>query len=369
MHRLISGVAAVAFVAAALVLGATAPAVAAVIASDDFESYTVGDILGQGAIGSGWASAYSGLNCTKASSTALRNVAANVMPGFGQSLEVGFSVVSGAPQNHNVVQRTFDNQTGDVYVGFAIKTVGFDVGGVGDFVQLFFNNTVDTSATSSSKDNSLSIGTDFSPPPDGDNGAYFARKGGDQTPTTFVHSNDVVHRMVMKVSKSSPGFPDIYDQVAVFVDQATEGAPDATRGASEVTTPDFMTLSQLHLRLYGLELEDRVYMDGLRIATTYAEALPDLPVVPSIPGDTDGNKVVDAVDAAVVATNWGANVGTGGFASGDFNADQLVNAADASIQAANWGSHAGEASAAVPEPGAIALVLGLALAALVRRSR
>jgi len=72
----------------------------------------------------------------------------------------------------------------------------------------------------------------------------------------------------------------------------------------------------------------------------------------------------------VVAGNWGANVGTGGYASGDFNGDQLVNATDAAIQVANWGSHVAAESAAVPEPGIVALLLGAAAAlTMIRRHK
>jgi len=79
--------------------------------------------------------------------------------------------------------------------------------------------------------------------------------------------------------------------------------------------------------------------------------------VPTVPGDTDGDDDVDADDAAVLATNWGTNVGTGGFVMGDFNGDELVNAADAAILAANWGTHSSTPAAAVPEPSVIVLLL------------
>jgi hypothetical protein len=88
-----------------------------------------------------------------------------------------------------------------------------------------------------------------------------------------------------------------------------------------------------------------------------------------IPGDTNGNGIVDVDDAKVVAQNWGSNVGTGGFAAGDFNGDGVVNAADTAILAANWGNHNGESVAGVPEPSMIVLLAaGLALFLTRRRS-
>jgi len=95
----------------------------------------------------------------------------------------------------------------------------------------------------------------------------------------------------------------------------------------------------------------------------------DRSATPTIPGATDGANVVDAEDAAVVAGNWGANVGEGGFEAGDFNGDHVVNAADAAIQVANWGSHAagGGESTAVPEPSAMLLLLGGVALLLARR--
>jgi len=92
--------------------------------------------------------------------------------------------------------------------------------------------------------------------------------------------------------------------------------------------------------------------------------------LPPIPGDTDNNRIVDETDAAVVAGNWGQDVGQGGYASGDFDGNGWVNAADAAIQVANWGDHnppPGEAISGVPEPGVVVLLFGLILAWLPRR--
>lgn len=375
MYLRIVAVTATVTLATLTLLFATGPASAAVIASDDFESYELGSILDQGAIGSGWDSAYSGLAATKTATISERNVA-EVMPGFGQSLDLWFSAVGTNVTNNNMVQRLFTPQYGNtVYVGFAFKTAGFefDEGIAGDMFQLYVNHLSNDTGTGGSQGDSLSCGVDYThgtPEDPSGEGGYFVRKSGDQTATSFLHTDGVVHRIVMRVAVEDV-VAACYDQVAVFVDQDTEGTPDALRDWDETTNPTTLTpeISRLHLRLWGLEVDDHVYIDSLCIATTYAEALPVLPDLPLIPGDTDGNMVVNEVDAAVLAANWGVNVGTGGYASGDFNGDTLVNAADAAIQAANWGNHTGlESASTVPEPGTIALLLSLVLVVLPRRT-
>ena len=98
--------------------------------------------------------------------------------------------------------------------------------------------------------------------------------------------------------------------------------------------------------------------------------LHQLTAVATIPGDTNADKIVDATDAAMVASNWGSPTG-GGPAAGDFNNDGIVNAADASIMAANWGDHnegVGEGNA-VPEPSTIVLLLGMLLGVVVTRRK
>jgi len=88
------------------------------------------------------------------------------------------------------------------------------------------------------------------------------------------------------------------------------------------------------------------------------------------PGDADGDGVVNAVDAAILAANWLQSV-TGKATDGDFNGDGVVDDLDASILAANW--HYTGTSAAVPEPASgLLLLVGVVAGALVayrRRAR
>jgi hypothetical protein len=87
-------------------------------------------------------------------------------------------------------------------------------------------------------------------------------------------------------------------------------------------------------------------------------------VLPRIPGDADGNRLVNQADAAILAAHWGQ---TGGWSAGDFNADGLVNAADASVLAANWGYPTGETTT-VPEPSTLVMLLLGLLPCAIRRT-
>ena len=80
--------------------------------------------------------------------------------------------------------------------------------------------------------------------------------------------------------------------------------------------------------------------------------------------DFNGDGSVDAADYTVLANNYGNGIDTfATYLGGDINGDGLVDAADYTVLASNYGQTmvgpAG-ASAAVPEPSALALaVMGL----------
>ncbi|HMP07858.1 MAG TPA: autotransporter-associated beta strand repeat-containing protein [Lacipirellulaceae bacterium] len=103
---------------------------------------------------------------------------------------------------------------------------------------------------------------------------------------------------------------------------------------------------------------------GLLNVTTYVP-----PLVP-IPGDFNGDGLVDHDDLAIWSQNFGRQ-GDATFADGDANGDQNVDGADLLV----WQRHlgAGEptspAAAGVPEPGTGALALGAAISILWRRRR
>jgi hypothetical protein len=87
-----------------------------------------------------------------------------------------------------------------------------------------------------------------------------------------------------------------------------------------------------------------------------------------LPGDADGDGVVDAADYITVKRNFGM---TGAqWAQGDFSGDRQVNWTDLQILMANFGTRGvgGSTAPAAPEPGSVMLLMFGAAALLRRRS-
>ena len=90
-----------------------------------------------------------------------------------------------------------------------------------------------------------------------------------------------------------------------------------------------------------------------------------------IPGDLNGDQLIDAADVGVMFGNWGS-IGSGS-ADGNLNGDEFIDAADAGIMFANWGAGSSPAAAfaatAVPEPSTgILFVLGVVSVLTSRRT-
>ncbi|MEM7680818.1 MAG: glycosyl hydrolase family 28-related protein [Planctomycetota bacterium] len=83
-----------------------------------------------------------------------------------------------------------------------------------------------------------------------------------------------------------------------------------------------------------------------------------------IPGDANGDSVVDLLDFDLMAGNFGA-VTTAGVAGGDFNGDGVVNLLDFDVLANNYGA---SNPSTVPEPASV-MLLSLASALASRRWR
>ncbi|MEM6749730.1 MAG: choice-of-anchor tandem repeat NxxGxxAF-containing protein [Planctomycetota bacterium] len=101
------------------------------------------------------------------------------------------------------------------------------------------------------------------------------------------------------------------------------------------------------------------YADGLFIA--------DLTLL-VLPGDGNGDGVIDLLDFDILAQNFGQAT-AGGASAGDFNGDGVVDLLDFDVLAQNFGSSSPATLPGVaPEPASVAL-LGLAGPLLLRRRR
>ncbi len=114
----------------------------------------------------------------------------------------------------------------------------------------------------------------------------------------------------------------------------------------------------------GLIIGFGLYVDSLHNDSNRFDCF-EISAMQMIPGDATRDGIVDEADAQRLAANWGVTGAT--WDMGDFNGDEAVNAADAAILAANWNSAPASEATGVPEPCVLALLVGLVLAALLRR--
>ncbi len=90
----------------------------------------------------------------------------------------------------------------------------------------------------------------------------------------------------------------------------------------------------------------------------------EISVIGSLPGDANVDGKVNVTDLGILATNYGLGGGLG-WGHADFNGDGNVNVTDLGILATHYGQTA--ATAAVPEPGAMLLLLSAAVSLMIRR--
>jgi hypothetical protein len=98
-----------------------------------------------------------------------------------------------------------------------------------------------------------------------------------------------------------------------------------------------------------------IAIDELRLGTSFAEVTP---VVTFLPGDANGDGVVDSTDFGILATNF--NTAGTTVQTGDFNADGKTNSLDFNVLATNYGRTSSAPALGValaPEPSALAFLL------------
>ena len=85
-----------------------------------------------------------------------------------------------------------------------------------------------------------------------------------------------------------------------------------------------------------------------------------------IPGDANGDGVVDVADLGILGANFGESGLT--VSEGDFNGDGIGDVADLGIIGANWSAVSLSSAVAVPEPTAFSLMMAGCLLLVRRRS-
>ena len=108
------------------------------------------------------------------------------------------------------------------------------------------------------------------------------------------------HLFVMKFVLSDQADSDT---ISIYLDPTSVTEPDLPNLAITATNVQLAALGMGQFGGFGPNLNT---IDELRIATTFIDALPELP----LPGDTDGDRDVDLDDYNNIITNMGLQVGT-----------------------------------------------------------
>ena len=142
----------------------------------------------------------------------------------------------------------------------------------------------------------------------------------------------------------------------------------------ELLTPDgayqsITSFNALYMGDVGGYVEGSVEIEYVRFTSgAYSPSTEEEP----IPGDANKDGKVDGSDVTILAGNWQKGVSDGLTASweeGDFNGDGKVDGSDVTILAGNWQAGVNSATASVPEPSAILLILSMIAGVVFVRRR
>jgi hypothetical protein len=177
------------------------------------------------------------------------------------------------------------------------------------------------------------------------------------SPDSFVEDGGITHLVVFKYTLSESNASDI---VAVFLDPTNAIEPIVPSAAA---TDVNVAFNGIRVSVFG---GNGVLpaIDEIRVGTTYIDVLPHFP----LPGDTNGDDLVDLVDYNTILSHLnltGQTVGTG-----DVTGDGKVTIADYRLWKENRTDTSGSGSShGVPEPTAFLMVLLGVVASLFVRVR
>ncbi len=249
-----------------LALGFANRSDAVIIAQENFESYTAvegdpGPDFGESGENGpgGWTSAWEEHDNPISS-----YVRSDLLPGYGQGLEIANRQSS----DSNILTRQFTAQTDDFYVGFSMRTT-MDQPDGNNHTLVYFSD-----ATTDDANDGYGGGTVRNSSPAGP-GFFFTRQGDNTTHTISTNQQiyGEVYDVVFKFSKSG-GATDPFEQIDMWINQATEGTPDITSNSGNASLAE---LSTFHVwfdpRNMSAPDQGQLALDNLVVATTYDEAL------------------------------------------------------------------------------------------------
>ncbi|MBX3354947.1 MAG: hypothetical protein KF724_04535 [Phycisphaeraceae bacterium] len=136
----------------------------------------------------------------------------------------------------------------------------------------------------------------------------------------------------LRLFKVLPGATDLLP----LTGDAGIGVFDAGNVASlsTVDNVELLFLRDLAAGEYVIELK-RVDAAGIAVQTALSWIMPETPETPPpVPGDVNGDGIVNGADIAIVLGSWGVCIGC----AADLNGDGVVDGADLSVVLGNWSS-------------------------------
>ncbi|WP_269523000.1 hypothetical protein [Coraliomargarita parva] len=241
----------------------TGTASASLVAYDGFDGYTAGTALNGGAQGSGWTSDWAEATAGDSTIQTAGLIDPNgLVSGGSQAL---LSQPTAARSNvDDYLTRTFAAQAGDVYISFLLQA------GTGIDTSDFYNFQVSNGATGNASD-ALGVGirnTSGNP--------FFARVGSsNDNATTNSLTSSTTGETFLVVAKFSKDGSTEYNRTDLYLNPTSSSEP-LTADAS--ATADITGLSEISLfsvRNYNPESGDTIWIDELRIGTTFASVVPE----------------------------------------------------------------------------------------------
>jgi hypothetical protein len=222
---------------------------AAVIASDNLESYTLNGALNGGSGGTGWTGNWAAVPGILVETAALSGGGTKA----AESNDVTDSITAAT--------RAFAPQTGTVYFSLLFDAVAGLT--TDDFIHVYLANAA--SNVKSGGIGLLSTTTDFLGARVGD------VNGGDTTSSTTAAVQGTTYLLVGKVSKTTGGN---YNRVDLFINPATTTEP-VTPDATDAADSTVSTLSVFGIRTFNTDVGDRYQFDEIKVGTTFADVVPE----------------------------------------------------------------------------------------------